>query len=131
MMAIRNWDFLSGRQMDFSSLEVNGHMPSDIDMFFVGKNKFLILGEIKHIHGRFKDGQRHLLESLMDRYEGDGIILFITHETYVENGERTVDVGECFVAEYYLHLHDHRPLKKWIVPQRPLKVKEVIWKYGK
>lgn len=131
MAKIRNWDYLNGRQMDFSSMEIDGHMPSDIDMFFMGKNKFLILGEIKHVHGRFGEGQRHLLEALLNRYEGDGIILFITHDTYVEYGERKVDVGECYVQEYYLHLHDHKPLKKWIVPQRPLKVKEVIRKYGK
>ena len=97
--------------------------PSDIDMFYIGKDNFLLIGEIKNERGQLYDGQRRLLEKLIDNWQYDGMCLFIVHNKYVQNGDKKVDVPDCFVREYYYQ-------KKWHIPSRPLKVKEVLERYN-
>lgn len=61
---IRNWNEHS-LYMDFSEMATDSRpQPSDIDMFYLGANNTLILGEIKNERGELKDGQRRLLERL-------------------------------------------------------------------
>ena len=106
--------------MDFSGLkQPNGARPSDIDMFYFGKDGMLILGEIKHEMGTFKPGQRGLYQRLADNYNGDALVLYITHNQRVEDGADSVDISKCYVQEYYWK-------GKWLVPQKPTTVKHII-----
>ena len=117
---VRNWDFRD-LHMDFSSMYQGNDHPSDIDMFYIGRGKFLIIGEIKNERGTFTAGQRKLLQSLIDGWRFDGMAIYVTHDKYVQNGAKEVDVSECFVQEIY-----YKRLGIWRKPSRPVKVKEII-----
>lgn len=106
--------------MDFSGLrQPNGAVPSDIDMFFFGKNGTLILGEIKNEWGTFARGQKSLYQQLADNYNGDVLILYITHNKRVEDGADSVDVSKCYVKEYYWR-------GAWRIPRKLTTVKQAI-----
>lgn len=117
---MNNWDFHSLR-MDFSSMYEGNHHPSDIDMFYLGANDFLILGEIKNESGELKDGQRRMLERLINGWKSDGMVLYITHDKYVQNGDTVVNVAECRVKEVYRKGHEC-----WESPRGVTKVKDII-----
>ena len=120
---IKNWQ-QHELYMDFSEMETEKHhQPSDIDMFYLGKNNTLILGEIKNERGTFSDGQKRLYERLANGWNGTCLVLFITHSNYVQNGDKKVNVAQCFVKEYYYK-------GKWIEPMLPTRVYEFIDKYS-
>lgn len=125
MAEIRNWDFHALR-MDFQNLaKPNGtDKPSDIDMFYIGADGTLIIGEIKNERGTLTGWQRHLLETLINGWESDAIAIFITHDKYVQNGDKVVDVAECFVKEIY-----YKQIGAWVQPKKPTKVKQIIEYY--
>ena len=58
---IKNWDF-HNLYMDYSSMYNTNDHPSDIDMFYIGKDNILIIGEIKNEKGKLLKGQRKILE---------------------------------------------------------------------
>lgn len=118
---IRNWNY-HNLYMDYSSYTDANNHPSDIDMFYIGKDKTLIVGEIKNELGKLVGGQRKLYEQLIDGWKYDGIALFIVHDKYVQKGDKKVDVPNCYVREYYYK-------GKWHQPQKDLKVMEVLEKY--
>lgn len=121
---IRNWNEHS-LYMDFSEMATDSHpQPSDIDMFYLGANNTLILGEIKNERGELKDGQRRLLERLADGWRGNSMVLYITHDKYVQKGDKKVNVAQCFVQKYYWK-------KKWRTPLTPTRVYEVIDQFSK
>lgn len=107
--------------MDFANIKTPVGRPSDIDMWYIDKSGFLIIGEIKNAKGTFTDGQRYLLARLVDSHKGGGTILYITHNKDVHQGDTFVDVSQCQVSEYYWH-------GKWIVPRRYTTVNEAIQK---
>ena len=110
--------------MDFSSMfETNDH-PSDIDMVYLCDDDTLIIGEIKNERGHFSDGQRKLITKFLDNHKGDAVGLFIVHDKYVQRGDKTVDVPDCYVKEIYIK-KEHQ----WRFPKRPVKVKEVLKYY--
>lgn len=116
---IRNWNE-HRLDMDFSGLAEQGKgQPSDIDMFYLGKNRTLIVGEIKNSRGVLRDGQRRLLEHLCDGWRHDAICLYITHDRFVQMGDTSVDVAECYVKEYYWK-------GKWRKPKQPTTVREAL-----
>lgn len=117
---IRNWQEHQ-LNMDFSNIETPQGKPSDIDMWYISKTNFLIIGEIKNEMGYFTDSQKWLLAKLIDQHKGGGTILYITHEKDVHKGDRFVDVSKCQVAEYYWH-------GKWYVPRQPITVNEAFAK---
>lgn len=118
---IRNWNF-HNLYMDYSSyVDTNNH-PSDIDMFYIGKNQTLIVGEIKNELGKLSGGQRKLYEQLIDGWKYNGMALFIVHNKYVQRGDTKVDVPNCLVREYYYK-------GQWHQPQQELKVIDVLKKY--
>ena len=121
---IHNWNY-HNLYMDYSSMYGKDH-PSDIDMFYIGKDDILIIGEIKNEKGSLLNGQRRLLEKVINNWKYDGICLYITHNKYVQNCDKKVDVPECYVKEYYW-----KKLKKWVKPQKDIKVKDVLEKYKK
>ena len=117
---ISNWNY-HNLNMDFSSMYAGTNHPSDIDMFYLGRDDVLIIGEIKNDRGSLGNGQRNLLERLADGWRGDAIVLYITHDHDYKAGDRTVDVSRCFVREiYYKRIH------KWVLPKMPTTVGEVI-----
>ena len=120
---IKNWNF-HNMHMDFSSMFSGNNHPSDIDMFYLGKDKMLILGEIKNEKGTLNYGQRKLLESLIEGWTGDGMILDIVHDKYWQNGDRVVNVAECQVRQVYF-----KSEKQWRAPKRKITVKEALAYY--
>lgn len=110
--------------MDFSKMEnEKHHQPSDIDMFYIGKNNTLILGEIKNERGIFSDGQKRLYEKVAKGWRYESLILFITHNKYVQKGDTEVDVANCFVKEYFYK-------GQWREPKLPTRVYEFIDKFA-
>ena len=107
--------------MDFSNIDTPQGKPSDVDMWYISKTNFLIIGEIKNEKGYFTDSQKWLLARLIDNHKGGGTILYITHDKDVHVGDKTVDVSRCQVAEYYWH-------GKWYVPKQPTTVNEAFTK---
>lgn len=118
---IKNWNF-HNLYMDYSSYTEDNNHPSDIDMFYIGKNNTLIVGEIKNERGKLIGGQRHLYEKICDNWKYDAIALFIVHNKYVQNGDKKVDVPDCIVREYYYN-------GKWRIPKQETKVRDVLIKY--
>lgn len=104
--------------MDYSHI---GVVCSDIDLFHITHNGFLVLGEIKNQKGIFTVGQRKLLSKIIDSYSKGGTVLFITHDKDVHSGDTIVDVSECLVEEYYWH-------GEWIVPYRFITVGDAMKK---
>lgn len=105
----------------------NNH-PSDIDLYYIGNDEgmqMLILGEIKNEKGTLGDGQRLLYERLVNNWYGSAMILFIKHDKCVQYGDDIVDVGDCYVDEYY-----YKKVGKWVKPRNKTSVKEVIERYS-
>ena len=107
--------------MDFSSMYQGNNHPSDIDMFYLGRNHTLVVGEIKNEHGLLNDGQRRLLAELVRGWGYDAIAVFITHNKLYQNGDRKVDVPSCYVKELYTKAE-----KKWRSPKKLLTVRELL-----
>jgi len=126
---IKNWDF-KDMEMDFSSMYDYNNHPSDIDLFYMGKDEqgddVLILGEIKQTNGLFRDGQRRLLEQFARKWQGTSFILYIRHNKDYKKGDRAVDVGNCRVEEYY-----YSKAHRWVQPKCYLTVRDVIDTYRK
>lgn len=120
---IKNWNF-HNLYMDYSSYTESDNHPSDIDMFYIGKNDTLIIGEIKNERGKLINGQRKLLEKVVNNWKYDAMCLFITHNKYVQNGDKKVDVPNCYIKEYYW-----KQVGKWVFPKEETKVKEVLERY--
>jgi len=116
---IANWDYHSLR-MDYSSM-FRGEHPSDIDMYYLCRDGRLVLGEIKNEKGFLSFVQRRLLERLAEGWSNDAVVLYITHDSYWQKGDRTVDVGNCLVQEIY-----YKQVHKWVRPKEDTTVKQVI-----
>lgn len=101
------------------------HHPSDIDMFYLGKGKVLIIGEIKNEKGTLQKGQRRILEKIAEGWKHDSLVLYIVHDKYVQRGDTMVNVAECYVREIY-----YKKIHAWRKPRKPTKVKEIIAYYG-
>lgn len=108
--------------MDFSNCDCGRGQPSDIDLFYMGKDDFLVIGEIKNEQGHLGAMQRDFLERIVNNYSKGAIAIYVTHMDYVQDGATSVDVSMCFVREYYYK-------GKWYKPSEPLTVKDVIRKY--
>ena len=115
---IRNWEE-HGLHMDFSNIRVPQGRPSDVDLWYIDRSGFLIIGEIKNAKGTFTDAQKYLLAKLVDNHKGGGTILYITHHRDVHQGDTIVDVSRCKVEEYYWH-------GKWIKPKQYTTVNEAF-----
>ena len=96
--------------MDFSNIKVPQGRPSDIDMWYLDRSGFLIIGELKDAKGTFTDAQRYVLKKVIDSHKGGGTILYIVHHKDVHQGDKIVDVSRCKVEEYYWH-------GKWVKPK--------------
>lgn len=117
---IKNWDFLN-LKMDFSSMWSNGEHPVDIDMLLLGRNDTLLIGEIKNENGCLKDRQRRLIEKLVKGWKGNALAIYVTHDKYIQKGDKVVDVSECRVQEMYAKNEG-----RWRRPNKPLTVREVV-----
>lgn len=120
---IKNWDYHE-LHMDFSSMYDGGDHPSDIDMFYICKDNTLIIGEIKNAKGTFTDGQRRLLARVLNCHKYDAVGLYITHDKFVQNGDKEVDVSKCKVQEVYLKCEGF-----WRQPKKIVIVKEILEYY--
>ena len=98
-----------------------GDHPSDIDMFYICEDGTLIIGEIKNIKGTFTDGQRNLLTKVLNMHKGDAVGLYITHDKFVQNGDKSVDVSSCKVQEIYI-----KSEREWRQPKSIVTVKTII-----
>lgn len=105
--------------MDFHNIETPRGKPSDIDMWYITRENFLIIGEIKNEKGHFSDFQRQMNERLIDSHKGGGTVLYIEHDKDVHKGDLEVDVAKCLVREYLWG-------GKWVKPQKPTTVNEAF-----
>lgn len=117
---IRNWQE-HNLYMDFQNIDTPRGKPSDVDMFYIASNNFLIISEIKNGKGTFTDGQRALFKKLIDNHKGGGTILYITHNKDVHKGDTVVDVSQCKVEEYYWY-------GKWVKPRQYTTVNDAFRK---
>ena len=107
--------------MDFSSMYFGKDHPSDIDLLYIGRDKTLLIGELKNERGYLQEGQRRLLESLANGWKWDAVILMIHHSAYVQRGAEVVDVGRLLVSELY-----HKKERTWRRPKQATTVKQVV-----
>ena len=107
--------------MDFHNIKTPRGHPSDIDLWYITPEGFLILGEIKNAKGTFTEFQRLLNENLIAAHKGGGTVLYIVHNKDVHKGDREVDVSECLVKEYLWK-------GEWITPKHPITVNEAFAK---
>lgn len=115
---INNWNFKNLRIV--YSYKNDKKKPSDIDFFYITEEGMIIFGEIKNesYKQEYWKNQKKLFEQLTDNCK-NAIFLFITHDKYVQKGDRIVYIPDCYVKEYYYK-------GKWHTPQKPTKVKEVL-----
>ena len=76
--------------MDFSSMYSGSDHPSDIDLFYIGRDRTLLIGELKNERGYLQDGQRKLLENLANGWKYDAVVLYIRHNKYRQRGDEFV-----------------------------------------
>lgn len=119
-MKVENENF-NNLKLDFGSMYSDKDHPGDIDLFYIARDKTLVLGEVKNERGRLKDGQRRILETLARGWKYDAVILFIKHGEYIQRGAKSVNVGACYVEQIY-----KKSEGAWRYPKRPTRVKEVI-----
>lgn len=108
----------------FNNIRCNVSQPSDIDMFYITQDKFLILGEFKNGDYGKLDKQKWLFEYLINNHKGDGIVIYATHHHRVEDGDRDYDASLCIVEEYYWR-------GKWYKPKSKITVQDVFDKFDK
>lgn len=112
---INNWQHFN-LQPNFQSIKTTCGKPSDVDMFYLTQDKFLILGEFKNGDmGELKSKQKELLETFIDNYANGGIVIYATHHKTIEQGATNYDVSQCEVEEYYFNGSWHKPRKHTIV----------------
>ena len=104
--------------MDFSEI---GVVCSDVDLIHITKKNRLIIGEIKNAKGTFSAGQKRLLSGIVDAHKGGGAVLYITHDRDVHQGDKTVNIAECLVEEYYWG-------GEWVIPYRFITVRDALKK---
>jgi site-specific DNA-adenine methylase len=119
---VKDWDRKS-LQVDYSSCNVGYGQPSDIDFFYVGKNHTLVLGEIKNEYGKFTKKQQELYREIADHHNADVIILYITHDKMVENGDEVVDIADCKVEAIYYNKESEKGFRK---PTTQISVRDII-----
>lgn len=122
MMSIADWD-RKQLKIDYSSCNVGFGQPSDIDLFYVGANHTLVLGEIKNKYGTFTKKQQDLYREIADHHNADVIILYITHDKRVEDGDEVVDIADCEVEAIYYNKYKEQGFRK---PSRRISVRDVI-----
>jgi len=112
---IKNWEHFN-LHPDFKNIKCPVGKPSDIDMFYITKDKFLILGEFKNADmGNLGFTQREMFETFINNYKNGGIIIYATHHCLVENGDKEYDASKCQIEKYYLKGKWHKPKKYTIV----------------
>lgn len=120
---MNNWDYF-GLQPSFDNIRASKGKPSDLDMFYITQDKFLIIGEFKNGDFGELDKQRWLFETYIDNYKYDGIVIYATHHNRVEYGDKTYDASLCGVEEYYYK-------GKWHKPNNKITVQDVFNKFDK
>ena len=104
---IHNW-LQKQLNIDYSQLNFGRGQPSDIDLIYYGRDNILILGEIKNERGTFTEHQKRLYEHIADNYRGKCLVLYITHNKRIEDGDTKVDLAEGIVREIYYNRKWHK-----------------------
>jgi len=121
-MPMKDWDRKS-LKIDYSSCNVGYGQPSDIDFFYVGANHTLVLGEIKNEYGTFTKKQQELYREIADHHNADVIILYMTHNKKVEDGDEVVDIADCKVEAIYYNKEKEKGFRK---PNKNITVRDII-----
>ena len=123
---IKNWKQHS-LYMNFKKCDVGNEQPSDIDMVYLSKHGDLVIGEIKNetafIRRTLNKAQFKRLKGIADKYINNALIIYISHNKYVENGDEEVDISQCEVKYVY-----YNRTKKLKVPKYRLNVKQFLEK---
>lgn len=86
---------------DFSSLHKYHIKPGDLDMYFICEDHYLVLGEAKLQGSHMKGVQEKALTTLIDEHESGGILFEIEHNSRVQDGATSYDIGDCLVRRAY------------------------------
>lgn len=109
----------------FKNIKTYNGQPSDVDMFYLTPNKFLIIGEFKNgDKGVLGGKQKWLFETFIDNYKYGGIIVYATHHSLVQKGDTNYDAAKCEVEQYYFN-------GQWRKPRKPTIVQDIFNKYDK
>lgn len=109
----------------FKPIRCSMGKPSDLDMFYLTQDKFLIIGEFKNeYYGNLEKTQRWLFETFINNYKYDGIVFYAGHDKFTENGATEYDASKCIVEEYYYK-------GKWHKPRSKVTVQDVFDKFDK
>lgn len=112
---INSWEHFN-LQPNFQNILSTRGKPSDLDMFYLTQDKFLIIGEFKNGDmGKLGEKQKELFETFIDNYKNGGIIIYATHHTTIEQGATNYDAAQCEVEQYYLKGQWHKPKRYTIV----------------
>lgn len=112
---INSWEHFN-LQPNFQNIISTKGKPSDLDMFYLTQDKFLIIGEFKNGDmGKLGSKQKELFETFIDNYTYGGIIIYATHHKTIEQGATNYDASQCKVEQYYLKGNWHIPKKYTIV----------------
>ena len=121
---INNWNHFN-LAPNFKNIKTIGGQPSDLDMFYLTQEKFLIIGEFKNgDKGKLKNRQKELFETFVENYKYGGIIIYATHHNTVEQGDTDYDASQCNVEQYFYK-------GQWRIPKKPIKVQDVFNKFDK
>ena len=121
---IKNWEHFN-LAPNFQNIKTLSGKPSDLDMFYLTQEKFMIIGEFKNGDmGKLKNKQKELFETFIDNYKYGGIIIYATHNKTIEQGYKNYDASQCKVEEYYLK-------GQWRVPKKHTIVQDIFDKYDK
>jgi hypothetical protein len=119
---INNWKHFN-LQPNFKNIKCANGSPSDTDMFYITKDKFLIIGEFKNGDmGTLKPKQKELFETFINNYKYGGIIIYAVHHKTIEEGATDYDASQCKVEEYYYK-------GKWYKPKKYTIVQDIFNKY--
>lgn len=112
---IKNWQHFD-LHPDFQNIKCSVGKPSDVDMFYMTKDKFLIIGEFKNADmGKLGTKQKEMFETFIDDYKNGGIVIYATHHKTIEQGATEYDASQCQVEQYYYKGNWHTPKKYTIV----------------
>lgn len=115
---INNWNY-KNLHIVYSNAD-DEKKPSDIDFFYIKDTGMIIFGEIKNISYKKElwEKQKKLYEKLVDNCQ-NAMFIFIIHDKFVQNGDTTVYVPDCYIKEFYYN-------KEWHKPTKATRVKDIL-----
>lgn len=85
----------------FEGLQKGGVSPSDIDAILELREEYLILFEVKKSGVKIPNGQRRMLETLVDVWAETGRVGLVVKATHNYSNNQDILLRNCIVEEVY------------------------------